>query len=222
MNCNIRVNSQRARAGRLALLAAAVAWVATCDVVQAQTTPAGTVRVEEDWVLVVSAPAIADNSPQVTCAIAPQNIGGGYLALDVNCHTQPGYSAGGVQIHVWSPNSPMLVANADKTAMLQTDNETISWTTRMALTPGQSLTFQILNGVSTTWGDFTDNGNLSLSVATTLMDLTGYSPTVSIQNSGVSYATNRVTSLTLKAIRWYSASGTLLAQDTTAQTAYPK
>jgi hypothetical protein len=178
--------------------------------------------VEEDWELVVSAPDVDDNSPQITCVIAPQDLGGGYLALDVNCHTQPDYSPGGVQVHVWSPNSAMLVANSDATTMLQTANETISWTTRMSLTPGECLTFKILKGASATWGDFTDDGKLSLSVATTLQDLSGYSPAVSIQNSGVPYASNRVTSLTLKAIRWYSAAGVLLQQNASPQAVYPK
>jgi hypothetical protein len=45
---------------------------------------------------------------------------------------------------------------------------------------------------------------------------------VSLDNSGVPYASNRVTSLTLKAVRWYSASGVLLQQNTTPQAVHPQ
>lgn len=213
--------SRRARFWRLAFGFGALVWLAGLNVSSAQTTPLGTTRVEEDWVLVVGAPAANDNSPQVTCVIAPSTLDNGYAALDVNFHSQPDYSAGGVQLHVWSPTTPMLIANSEPTGMLQTSSETISWTTRMSVASNQ-LTFQIVNGSSTTWGDFTDNGSLQLTVGALLSSLEGYSPSVSIANSGIPYASNRVTSLTLKAIRYYSSSGQLLGQYSTPQVVYPQ
>ncbi|HUY91282.1 MAG TPA: hypothetical protein VMV10_21265 [Pirellulales bacterium] len=215
------IRSQRARFWRLAFGLGAMVWFAGFNVSDAQTTPVGTTRVEEDWELVVGAPDDNDNSPQVTCVIAPSDLGSGYAALDVNFHSQPDYAAGGVQIHVWSPDTPMLVANSDATATLQTSSETITWTTRMSVA-SNALTFQIVNGSSSTWGDFTDNGSLQLTVGALLANLDGYSPSVSIANSGIPYASNRVTSLTLKAIRYYSSSGQLLGQTTTPQVVYPK
>lgn len=211
--------SRRARFWRLALGLAAMFWLTGLNVSDAQTTPAGTTRVEEDWVLVVGAPVATDNSPQVTCVIAPSTLSNGYAALDVNFHSQPDYSAGGVQLHVWSPNTPMLIANSTPTGVLQTSSETISWTTRMSVSANQ-LTFQIVNGSSTTWGDFSANGTLELTVGALLSSLDGYSPSVSIANSGIPYASNRVTSLTLKAIRYYSSLGQLLGQYSTPQVVF--
>ena len=72
----------------------------------------------------------------------------------------------------------------------------------------------MLNGRSSTWGSFGHDNIARLSVATTLTDLNSYSPNVSSANSGVTFAANRVNSLVLKAVRGYSASGDLIAEDT--------
>ncbi len=222
MFCNLSKNARRPNARRLALLAMAVLWAATCEAVQAQSVPLGVARVEEDWALVVNAPDDNDNGPQVTCVMAPLNLDNGYLALDVNFHTQPDYSPGGIQMHFWSPNTPMLVADSGLNGMLKNQTETITWTTRMTLKPGGALTFDVVKGHSQTWGEFGEDGKLSLTLSTSLEDLSTYSPEVSLENSGVPYASNRVTSLTLVAVRWYSASGTLLLQNTTPQLVHPQ
>jgi hypothetical protein len=221
MRCSISIGPRSPSFWRFAVCLAAVAWIAGWQTLPAQSTPTGVARVEEDWELVVNDPDTNDNSPQVTCVIAPLTVDSGYLAVDVNFHSQPEYSAGGVQMHIWSPNTPMLVANSGLTAALGTQNETITWTTRMSVAHND-LTFEVVNGNSTTWGAFGNDGELQLSVGALLTSLDGYSPTVSLDNSGVPYASNRVTSLTLKAVRWYSASGTLLQQDTTPQLVHPQ
>jgi hypothetical protein len=191
-----------------------VVLIAASGISLAQTV--GVARVEEDWELVVSTPATNDNSPQITCVISPSVLSNGYAALDMNFYSQPDYSPGGIQLHVWSPSTPMLVSNSSVTGMLQNQNETITWTTRMSLTNNQ-LTFSVVNGQSTSWGQFGVKGKLNLTVGASLTDLSAYDPNVSLKNSGVPYASNRVTSLTLKAVRWYSSSGVLLQQNTTPQ-----
>ena len=203
-----------ARLWRLAFGLAALAWFSIGDVSHAQLS--GVARVEEDWELVVSVPDSNDNSPQITCVISPSVLTNGYAALDVNFYSQPDYSPGGIQLHVWSPSTPMLVSNSTVTGMLQNQNETITWTTRMSLN-NNVLTFSVVNGKSATWGGFGGEGKLNLSVGAVLSDLSTYDPNVSLKNSGVPYASNRVTSLKLKAVRWYSASGALLQQNTTPQ-----
>lgn len=205
---------RKARLWRLAFGLAALAWLASGDVLQAQVV--GAARVEEDWELVVSVPASSDNSPQVTCVISPSVLTNGYAALDMNFYSQPDYSPGGIQLHVWSPSTPMLVSNSSVTGMLQNQNETITWTTRMSLN-NNLLTFSVVNGQSQSWGEFGVKGKLNLSVGAAIADLSTYDPNVSLSNSGVPYASNRVTSLTLKAVRWYSSSGVLLKQITTPQ-----
>lgn len=221
MRCSISIGPRKAGFWRLAVCLAAVAWIAGWQMVPAQSPPTGVARVEEDWELVVNDPDVNDNSPQVTCVIAPLTVDSGYLAVDVNFHSQPDYSPGGVQMHVWSPNTPMSVADSGLTAALGTQNETITWTTKMSVA-NNTLTFQVVNGNSTTWGAFGNDGELSLSVSALLASLDGYDSNVSLDNSGVPYASNRVTSLTLKAVRWYSASGVLLQQNTTPQLVHPQ
>jgi hypothetical protein len=223
MRCSISVVPRKASVWRFTvLLLGAIFCAAACEAVQAQTGLVGVVTVEEDWELVVNTPETYDNSPQVTCVIAPVTLDQGYMALDLNYHTQPDYSPGGVQMHVWSPNTPMVVANSAATNMLQNQNETVTWTTRMRLNPGNWLRFHVLNGKSTTWGDFGGNGELAITVSTSLTDLATYNSTVSLDNSGVPYASNLVTSLTLTAVRCYSASGALLYENNTPQLVHPQ
>jgi hypothetical protein len=53
-----------------------------------------------------------------------------------------------------------------------------------------------------------------------LVNLNAYDPQVSVTNSGVGFAGNRVTSFVLKSVRWYSEAG-LVAELTTPTTVYP-
>ena len=83
-----------------------------------------------------------------------------------------------------------------------------------------NLTFKVINGQSQTWGRFGGRGQ-SVTVGSQFSDLSGYDPNVSIANSGVSFASNLVSSLTFVAVRWYDSSGTLIKQTTTPQPVYP-
>lgn len=165
------------------------------------------VRVEEDWELVVREPDATCTAPQVTCVISPvDNSRSLHMAFDINHRTQPGYAPGGMQIQVW--DSEYLVSHQDspETALLQHAGETVRWTQRMQILEGK-LVFEIVNGTSTTWGTFGGQGYLKLSVDTSLTHLCGYRPSVTIANSGVGYAANRVSQLVLKEIRVYTANG---------------
>lgn len=181
---------------------------------------ANVVRVEEDWQLVVNQPDADLNGPQVTCIISPASVDLAYCAFDVNYNTQPNYSAGGLQMHLWNPDQPIVVGSFPATGTLQQANETVTWTQSMSISQGV-LSFAVKNGQSATWGSF-DNSAQPLLAATTATDLNGYDPNVSLTNSGVCFASNLVTSLTLNAVRWYAADGTLIAQTTTPQTVHPQ
>jgi hypothetical protein len=52
------------------------------------------------------------------------------------------------------------------------------------------------------------------SVHTSLSSLNAYNPDISVRNSGVTYAGNRVTSLVLKSVRRYLSNGQVLVDDT--------
>jgi len=70
-----------------------------------------------------------------------------------------------------------------------------------------NLTFEIINGTSTTWGNFGGQGYLKSSIATDLTDLNAYDPSVSVEHSGVGYAANRVVWLALRRVRAYTDTG---------------
>lgn len=198
------------------------AWL-TCmaAIAAAQTATAqDIVRVEEDWELVVNQPDSDLNGPQVTCVISPLTVADAYCAFDINYHTQPDYSAGGLQVHIWDPQSPIVTGDLPVTGVMRQAGETVTWTQAMSLSQG-SLSFAVLNGQSATWGSF-DSDDQNISVSTTAQNLNGYDPNESLENSGVSFASNLVTSLTLKAVRWYAADGTLLGQITTPQSVHPQ
>ncbi|HVA45394.1 MAG TPA: hypothetical protein VNH11_03320 [Pirellulales bacterium] len=186
-----------------------------------RASAADVARVEEDWQLVVNQPDVDLNGPQVTCVISPSTADVAYCAFDVNYHTQPDYSPGGMQLHAWDPGSPIVTCDLPEAGVMQQANETVTWTQTMSLTEGV-LSFAVVNGQSVTWGSFGGGDQTWVSVNTTLANLNGYDPQVSLTNSGVSFASNLVTSLTLTAVRYYAADGTLIQQVTTPQVVHPQ
>jgi len=179
----------------------AVAWVA---VAPAQTI----VRVEEDWEMVVGEPDPTADAPQVTCVISPQgNVDGIYATFELNNRTTPDFAAGGLQFEIWQDEVALHERKFPNQSALTTQGEAVSWTQSMALEEG-NLVFEITNGSSTTWGSFGGQGYLTFSMCTSMASLNTYNPDVSVANSGVSYAANRVQSLTLKRIRLYTSDGT--------------
>ncbi|HVW02054.1 MAG TPA: hypothetical protein VHB77_17015 [Planctomycetaceae bacterium] len=189
---------------------------------RAQAPSVDIYHIEEDWQLVVSDPDINENGPQVTCTISPSDMSSAYCAFDLNFHTQPDYLAGGMQLHTWDPLDPIQFANSTHKNLMSISNETVTWTTRMSLY-GDNLYFKILNGQSQTWGSFGGTSdNLRLSLPTSLATLNAYSPEVSLENSGVSFASNLVVSQTLMAVRYYDANNNLVLQITTPQVVHPQ
>lgn len=177
------------------------------------------VRIEEDWELVVKEPDPSTQAPQVTCATSPVgDVDSVYAALTINHKTLPDFEAGGLQLQVWNGSSEVSSAKFPHDELLGTDGETVTWTLAMRVEGGQ-LHFDIPAGQSTTWGSL-GQGNMSQSVPTDLTNLNGYDPSVSVANSGVGFAGNRVTSLKLKAVRAYSAEG-LVSEDTNPKVVYP-
>jgi len=187
----------------------------------ADNSPSDVFYVEEDWQVVVGDPENNDNGPQITCTISPADMGTAYCAFDINYHTQPEYQAGGLQLHTWDPTDPIEYANSPHTGLMETSGEVLTWTTRMSWNNG-SLNFRVVNGQSQTWGQFSHSGtHLSLDLPTGLQNLNSYSPNVSLDNSGVSFASNLVVSQTLMAVRWYDANHNLIQEVTTPQVVHP-
>jgi hypothetical protein len=200
--------------------AALLVWGVGATYIDADTAGPAVARVEEDWELVVAEPDVGNNGPQVTCTISPLDMATGYAALDINYHTQPGYVPGGLQMHIWNPNDPIVTRDFPANGMLADAGETITWTQTMTLNQGR-LTFQVVNGQSQTWGKF-GSAEQATTVYTSVSDLNGYDPQVSLANSGISFASNLVSSLKLKAVRKYDAAGKLIWQSAASQNVYPK
>jgi hypothetical protein len=165
------------------------------------------VRVEEDWEMVVAMPDMASDAPQVTCMISPSGaVEGLYAVFELNHRSLPSYQAGGLQLQIWNGETNILSRDGPITALMNTADETVTWTQAMS-TNGSNLVFEILNGRSTTWGNFGGQGYLRGGISTTITDLSGYRPAVSVDNSSVGCAGNRVQSLVLKQVRYFGADG---------------
>jgi hypothetical protein len=179
---------------------------------QAVDVPDGVTRVEEDWELVVSDPDDDYNSPQITCTMTPSGgTGGLHVTFELNHRTQPDYINGGMQLQMWCGETFWGVSPGAWNYSLHHDGEVVRWTQRMKVTP-TSLTFEVDNGESESWGDFGGGGNLSVTSAASLANLSGYSPDVSAALSGVGFGSTRVSSLKIKRIRYY-AGDELVATD---------
>ena len=172
------------------------------------------VRVEEDWELVVADPDPGTDAPQASFVISPLDppYSWFYAAFEVNHRTQPSYQPGGMQVQVWLGHWLLAHREASATALLGTPGETIRWTTAMYLSEGR-LVFEVMGGTSTTWGSF-GTGDLRVALPDVVANLNGYSPSVSLGNSGIGFAANRVGSAVLRQVRRTTATGQVLTDDT--------
>lgn len=178
------------------------------------------VAIEEDWELVVKQPDEETEAPQVTCIIAPSsNDEDVFAAFNLNHKSYPAYDAGGLHLQLWNDDVPLGSATFANDALLKTNDEVIHWTVRMKVDECK-LWFEIVSGTSTTWGDFGSTGTLKASITSEQVNLNQYDPQYSVANSGVGYAGNRVTSLTLKAVRKVLRSGDVV-EDNSPRTVYP-
>jgi hypothetical protein len=174
----------------------APAWADDSDVVE----------VEEHWQLSVGGPDATRNAPQVTMIMSPvDNLSGTFFALTLNHWTYPDFGAGGYQLQKWHGPECVASKHGIKTAQLHHDGEVVTWVQRLTVHDGE-LKFQVTNGMGETWGSFGGWG-FSLQTSTHLKKLNGYRPGISIDQSGIGFAGNRVSSLTLQKIRWKTANG---------------
>jgi hypothetical protein len=201
--------------GRSSLLAALVAAGICCSggvAPLAHAQEAGgslpvIVKVEEDWELEVGEPNTAANAPQVSMVMTPfSHTNSNHFLVLLNLHTHPDYLAGGIQVQQWVGGEIASYHTGSTTEQLSHTGETVRWTQRLELDSG-AVRFSVVNGHGSTWGNFGGESSLQSSFASGLTSLVGYNPYVSIANSGITFAGNRVASLTVRQIRWYTESG---------------
>lgn len=185
------------------------------------TEPLTVVAIEEDWELVVASPDANSTAPQVSCTISPlSHVGSLHAAFELNHQSQPEFTAGGLQLQLWNDEQPLGSRKFPEPAVLSADNEAVHWTQALRIEDG-TLTFEITEGSSTTWGSFGGQGYLKASLTTDLENLNEYDPDVSVRNSGVAYAGNRVTKLVLKRVRATLATGEVI-EDTTQRVVHAR
>ena len=181
-------------------------------------TPAVT-SVEEDWELVVAQPDTTQSAPQVTTVMTPfSDVQDLYCLFALNHRVSPSYQPGGMEVQMWYQGRQLGWTGLEQ-QLLRNSNETVSWTQRLEIRQagdggdGIRLRFKVFNGHSQSWGDFGAQDTLRLTIPTSLADLSTYSSQTSVKYSGVTFASNRVQSLTLKAVRGYANSGELVFQE---------
>lgn len=172
-------------------------------------TPAFVVSVEEEWQLEVGEPNLSANAPQVSMVMSPtDNLNDDYFMFLLNYRMQPTYLAGGMQIQHWSGEETEFVNDSFEESALTHVAEVVNWTQRLSIDSG-IVSFQIKDGNSSSWPDFgDDDDNLNHSIYTDVSNLNAYTPAISLLESDIGYAGNRVVSLTLQRITWTLSDGT--------------
>lgn len=172
--------------------------------------PTPIVRVEEDWQLVLNEPDDGLDSPQFHTVMSPLGNSDSYFAQILwNYGDTPYYREGGLQLQCWN-GEELELSKSVGTSQLSTGSETISWTQALT-TDGALLAIQIINGASTTWGGF--GKDMYISVDALLPFLNDYNTGVSVENSCVTYGSNRVDSLIIKEVRYYGEDGLLYTDE---------
>jgi hypothetical protein len=167
------------------------------------------VKIEEYWSVAVGGPDAERCAPQVTMVMSPtETTSGDHFVVTLNCHGMPQFCAGGLEVQHWR-NSDFIASNQHETnEKLHHDNETVSWVQRLTLNPGSgTLTFEVVDGSSESWGEFGNGGQLRVQASTSLTRLNNYKPAVSLGESGIGYAGNRVSSLVLSKFVWWTDDG---------------
>ncbi|MEQ8209069.1 MAG: hypothetical protein RH917_04490 [Lacipirellulaceae bacterium] len=192
----------------------AVAWSVAVVVfigLTAQTQALEVVAIEEHWELKVGQPDGGVSGPQVTMIMSPTNdIDHDFFVYTLNYRSDPDFTAGGMQVQRWYGEDFEDSRNGSPNGMLHYTDETVTWVQRLELdTANNSLTFDVNNGTSESWGAFGNQGYMRFTINSTLANLNNYRPAVSITGSGVNFGGNRVKSLILTKIRWWDAEGNM-------------
>lgn len=165
------------------------------------------VAIEEHWELIVGGPEVDRCAPQVSLVVSPNgDLHSDYFVFLMNHSTVPSFAAGGLQLQHWNGDTVVSTNISEHVGTLSYDQEVITWVQHMTLQNG-TLKMDIQNGQSQTWGGFGQGSNLSLTVPTSLQRLNDYRPAVSLEESGIAFAGNRVSSLTLTKLRWTTSDG---------------
>lgn len=180
---------------------------AACFMVPMPASAVEIVEIEEHWQLSVGGPDRDRSAPQVTMTMSPQsNLNADFFVVTLNHWSHPQFQSGGIQAQLWCGDDCQTATASEVQNALNHSDETVTWVQRLSLADGV-LTFEVVDGSSTTWGTFGNSDKLKLTTQTSLTQLNDYRPAISLGESGISYAGNRVSSLVLTKLRWKTAEG---------------
>ena len=164
------------------------------------------VSIEEHWELNLGEPDSASSSPQVSMVMSPTgHLEGSFFVFTLNHQSAPEWTPGGMQVQFWNGEEILDSKVGSHEEALHHVDEVVTWVQRTTVHDGE-LTFEITSGQSDSWGAF-GGGDLKFTAETQLANLNGYRPAVSLEESGVAFAGNRVRSLILRKLRWTDAEG---------------
>jgi hypothetical protein len=165
------------------------------------------VGVEEDWEFVLAVPDPLKASPQIITWMSPtDSLDDIHFGVDLNHVQRPDFASGGFQTKAMIGGEIFDNKFSENGQNLVNDGETVRWTQRMFLND-HSVTFELTNGTSQSWGTF-GGGNSRVRISqSSLTNLNQYNPLKSVEWSGVGYAANRVSHFRLLTVRLYSSNG---------------
>lgn len=164
-------------------------------------------KVEEFWEMVINEPDPANLSPQVSFYTSPSvNIDDCYFELQLNHAADEGFSGGGLRVASIDRGEVIEQARSDMQHALAVDGDRIRWTSVMAVS-GRKLLFAIKDGMGQEWGAFGGPDFLVTIPGGPVADLSEYHPQNSLDSVDIGFGANRVTSVTLLAVRVYYADG---------------
>ncbi len=163
------------------------------------------VRIEEDWSLQVSQPSANLSCPQVSTQMAPSPDSTQFYQFHLNSQDVPKFVQGGLQLQAWDSTGTLVVKTSNSRSTMSTPNELVTWTQYLQRDV-VGLKFGISGASSQTWGDFSGN-EFKVPGADSVLD--NYSVDYSVQNSGITYGANLVSSLVLIQTRVYYSDGTV-------------
>lgn len=172
------------------------------------------IRVEEDWEFEICDPDSNSVGPQVLATMSPfDHLAETHFTLEINHRSAPSWTPGGISIHRWTGEWRNASFDRSDRTIMNTSNEVVTWTQALYVESGR-LHFKVFNGTSTTWGSFGHSNLLKLDTSWAHGHLNGYTPAVSVAESGASYAGNRLHYIKIKQIRLTLSDSSVLTDNT--------
>ena len=198
---------------KLLAMAGAIAFALCASAPAADAT---ITRIEEEWEIIVGTPDPSTHAPQLINAMSTTDkLSDVHAVFEVNHKTQPSYEPGRLQLQCWSGDTLLGYSSSTRTGQLNTPGEVITYTITMALDNASGKVNFFVRGQGPTWTNFGSSDHLTLHIGTPQTFFPNYSPEVSVKNSKVTFAAHTIQKFAQKKVRYYTAAGALVHEDTT-------